>query len=297
MNHAPIQPPKPEIQYAMGRKFTIQSHIAPAPTRVTRGCCLNGIQEREETLASNPVERCLRHPPLAGSRDSSEIDLEIHDLIRVGDGHNAQLLLVDKLVAKVYDPLYFDDDDGYIDVFACVDEHYTHEVHAYHVLAEFQGNSIPRFYGSFSLDIPCEGSANRVSMRQVSATRYPQATRQQIMKIVVVFESSVHEKDIALTDLSLRNVMISDHVDDVNRGLVFVDFGGAIFGRRLDEPVLPGVNLFLGQYVSSLLRWKSDITMQFMEWVDWEWLSWMEGEFGDTAASITDEMRGLYCQE
>lgn len=134
-------------------------------------------KEREETLACDPVERCLRHPPLAGSRGSLEIDIEIHGLVRVGDGHNAQLLLVDvletrsksedtihmekKLVAQVYDPLYFDDDDGYINAFSCVDKHYTHEVHAYHTLAEVQGTFIPRYYGSFSLDIPCQGSAKR----------------------------------------------------------------------------------------------------------------------------------------
>ena len=316
--------PKPEIPYAVGRRFTVHSHIPPGPTPVTRGCCLNGIQGREESRAVDPVERCLRYPPLAGSWGSFTVDLEIHDLIRIGDGHNAQLFVVDvletrsgskdiqiekkkkKLVAKVYDPLYFDDHGGYIDPFACVDKHYTHEVHAYHVLAEFQGRLIPRFYGSFSLEIPpCQGgSATRtvrliliehiqgLSMRQVDAMRYPQDTRQQIMKTVIEFESAVYEKDVVLTDLSPRNVMVLDNVSD---GVVFLDFAGAIFGRKLDEPIPSGVNLFLGQYISPLLRWDRDITFQFGEWIDWEWSGWMKAAFGDTAASITDEMRGAYC--
>ena len=122
----------------------------------------------------------------------------------------------EKLVAKVYDPLYFHDDDGHINAFSCVDKHYTHEVHAYHTLAEVQGTFIPRFYGSFSLDIPCQNSAKRtvrlilieyipgLAMSQVNATRYPQDIRQQIMKAVVEFESSAYEKDIVLTDLSPR---------------------------------------------------------------------------------------------
>lgn len=31
-------------------------------------------------------------------------------------------------MAKVYDPLYFDDEGGPINPFRCVDKHYTHEV-------------------------------------------------------------------------------------------------------------------------------------------------------------------------
>lgn len=274
-------------------------------------------------MTLKPVERCLRHPPLAGSLGSSTVDLEILDLIRVGDEHNAQVFLVNvratrsdsdyvhvnqKLVAKVYDPLYFDDDDGYVNPFSCVDQHYTHEVHAYHVLARFQGNLIPSFYGSYSLDIPCDGSEKRTvrlilieyipgrSMRQVNATRYPQDTRQQIMKTVIDSESWAYEKDVVLTDLSPRNVMIVGCVSDEKRGVVFLDFAGTVFGRRLDEPMLAGSNLLLGQYISPLLRWKRDITWQFGEWIDWEWSSWMEAQYGHTAALITDEMREKYCQ-
>ena len=133
-------------------------------------------------------------------------------------------------------------------------------------------------------------------MNQVNATRYPQDTRQQIMKTVVEFESSVYKKDIVLIDLSPRNVIISGRVSNVARGVVFVDFAGAISGRKLDDPIPPGINLFLGQCILPLLRWESDMTMQFGEWVDWEWGGWMEAVFGDTAASIPDEMRDAYFQ-
>lgn len=57
-----------------------------------------------------------------------------------------------KCAAKVYGPLYPNRDDGYLNPFLCVDQYYTHEACAYELLAEFQGNSIPRFFESYSLD-------------------------------------------------------------------------------------------------------------------------------------------------
>jgi hypothetical protein len=56
-----------------------------------------------------------------------------------------------RLVAKVYDPLYFNDSEGYLNPFLCMDRSYTHEANAYMALNEFQGQWIPRYYGSYSL--------------------------------------------------------------------------------------------------------------------------------------------------
>ncbi|PTU19128.1 hypothetical protein P175DRAFT_0440763 [Aspergillus ochraceoroseus IBT 24754] len=36
-----------------------------------------------------------------------------------------------RLVAKIYDPLYFNDDEGYLNPFLCMDKYYTHEANAY----------------------------------------------------------------------------------------------------------------------------------------------------------------------
>ena len=251
--------------------------------------------------------------------------METLELIKAGDGHNAQVVTVEllsshsgreyshlkgsKLVAEVYDPLYFDDDDGYINPFTCVDKHYIHEVHAYNVLSEFQGALIPMFYGSYSLDIHCEESAVRSvrlilieygpapSMFQLDPKTHSQDVRKQIMKSVVDFESSVYQKDIGLTDLAPRNVLMVDADSDSKRHLVYLDFAGAIFGRRLDGPVPPNWELFLGQYISPLLRWDDcNMTMQFTDWIDWEWSSWIESEYAHTAAGITDKMRAKYCR-
>lgn len=99
--------------------------------------------------------------------------LEIHDTIRIGDHYNAQVVVPEVLtasppvkglspgqlvVAKLYDPMYIDDDVFYVNPFLVADKGYTHETATYEVLAEYQGTAIPHYYGSYSLDIPTEGS-------------------------------------------------------------------------------------------------------------------------------------------
>ncbi|PWY77313.1 hypothetical protein BO94DRAFT_568278 [Aspergillus sclerotioniger CBS 115572] len=219
-----------------------------------------------------------------GNLGSDTVEFEILDPIKVGDGHNAQVFNIrirsvppnsktlqggTELVAKVYDPLYQNDDGGYLNPFLCMDKYYTHEVHAYHVLSCLQGGLIPRFYGSYSLDIPCYGTDNGpetravrliliehipgLSMLETDPNQFPQADRQQIMN--------------------------------------------AIFNRKPDEPRIAHLDLFLGQYISPLIRWNERRMFEFEELVDWEWDSWLESEYAHTADTITPAMRALYCPE
>ena len=123
-----------------------------------------------------------------------------------------------------------------------VDKHYIHEVYTYALLAHLQGTLITKFYGLFSLEIPVSGLATRVvrlivieyisgvSMQQAHPGRYSLHSRQQIMEWVIDFESLVLQLDIALTDLCPRNVMLPNTSDHPQRVIVFLDFGGAIFG-------------------------------------------------------------------
>ncbi|EAW15262.1 uncharacterized protein ACLA_059260 [Aspergillus clavatus NRRL 1] len=307
--------PKSSIPYTKGWKFTVNSHIPPRPTLVTKNCCRNFEVGRNERSQFSPAQRCLRNPPLLGEQGSHILNLEVLELLKVGDGCNAQVFTVRvdnpectesnaNLVAKIYDPLYFDDEEGYLNPFLCVDKHYTHEVHAYGVLSDLQGVLVPRFYGSYSLDLLVEDSAKRtvrlilieylpgISMQQAIPKDFPQRTRQQIMKSVIEFESEVYKRDILLTDLHPRNVMM---VDQGQRKLVFYDFAGALFGRRRDDPIAVEFNLFLGQYISPLLRWDTTMAMEFGEWIDWDWDSWVKEEFAHTSANITQEMREMYC--
>ena len=58
------------------------------------------------------------------------------------------------VVAKIYDPLYIDNDELYVNPFVAADKDYTHEVAAYKAFSDLQGLMIPKYYGSYSLDVP-----------------------------------------------------------------------------------------------------------------------------------------------
>ncbi|PWY78361.1 hypothetical protein BO70DRAFT_380595 [Aspergillus heteromorphus CBS 117.55] len=264
------------IPYTTGRTLVVQPHSPPPPTTVTTNCCLSTPAKREERQHFTPVENCLRNPPLPGRLESGTLPLEILDTIRVGDCHSAQVFTIQAhkeqglvphhqpLVAKVYDPLYLDDDGGLVDQFHCVDRFYTHEVRAYQTLAAFQGGLIPRFYGSFSLDIPVEGAGTRavrlilieyipgLSMQQANPSEFPR----HVLHLV-------YEKDILLTDLSPRNAMMVGVDSGSDRELVFIDLADAVFGRIRQDLLRFKKELFRGQYVSPLLRWKTNRPYEF----------------------------------
>lgn len=228
----PTELPRPPVPYVNGWRFAVHQHVPPDLTTVTYNCCLSNKIEREERRRLQPAERCSRHPLLPGKIVSSVVHLEILDLIRVGNGCNAQVFTVKafrtefnrglnkELVAKVLDPPYFDDEGGLVNSFRSVDKHYTHEVRSYNMLSELQGNLIPKFCGSYSLDIDVYGSEKRtvrlilieyipaLSMQQLNPCKFSQCTRKHIMKSVIDFESPVYERDILLTDLSARNIIM-----------------------------------------------------------------------------------------
>lgn len=352
--------PKPDLPYVKRSQFTVHLHRPPPPTPVVSNNCVNTTADLEERRGIDSVdkalERCNRHPPLQGGnleKSYNNVRLELIDPLQGGDGRNAQVVVAqvlhksedfnnaiekenevqpfqigDRLVAKIYDPLYFNDEEGYINPFLCVDRHYTHESRAYRVLSEMQGKEIPKFYGSYSLELPSVGHTFRTvrliliqlicgsDLSTIMNLRGPfsQERRQGIMRSVIDFESRVYERDILLADLFPRNILlktpqsttpdVGSDEDETPREeeeeedrLVFIDFGAAIFGRIRDDPIPPEYkpNLFLGQYVSPLLRWKITPLYNFGDWIDWDWLSWLEPAFEHTIDTITPEMQRAYC--
>ncbi|OJZ82533.1 hypothetical protein ASPFODRAFT_50359 [Aspergillus luchuensis CBS 106.47] len=310
--------PKPPVPYTTGWRFTAESHSVSAPTLVTGRCCTSSDSDRIERKRMSPVERCLQRPPLSGNKGNDAVSLEVLKLLKGGDGHNSQVFTVrliasnsqtlpkdgTELVAKIYDPLYFDDEEGYLNPFLCMDKHYTHEANAYEALAEFQGRGIPTYFGSYSLDLPIDSTRKRAvrmiliehiqgtTMEDAKPTLFSQSARQYIMKAIVDLESRIYEKNIWLIDLEPRNILIRYAVDSQPQ-IVLIDFGDALFNRRRDSPIAMRENNFLGHYISPLLRWKAAKAKlyAFSEWVDWDWDCWLEVEFAHTVPSITPEMR------
>ncbi|KAJ5105710.1 hypothetical protein NUU61_003057 [Penicillium alfredii] len=318
--------PKPPVPYTPGWRFQAQSHTAPAPTPVIQCGCINSDHEMRERNQQSLIDRCLRHPPLPGKEGNGAVSLEVIDILKGGDGHSSQvftarLLASDskpeilpqkgtQLVAKIYDPLYLNDSEGYLNPFSCVDKYYTHEANAYLSLHEFQGQWIPRYYGSYTLSLPVDSVQTRtvrmilveyiqgMTMSHAQPKDFSQSARQSILKSIVDLESRIYHADIWLIDVEPRNVILRDPDSDLPR-VVFVDLAHALFNRRRDDPLALQLEYFMGQYISPLLRWTESrsSTEAFYEWIDWDWDPWLEVEFAHTAASITPEMREEWPRE
>ncbi|KAK9249273.1 hypothetical protein V1506DRAFT_569458 [Lipomyces tetrasporus] len=273
---------KPFLPYYPGREWSILSHDPPAPTVGHCDLTRDGAWEREW---KHPLERCILHPPRPGSFGTTTVDLKIVDIVRAGDQHSSQLVTVQvvnvdppesslptsniPLMAKIYDPLYFDHEQDDADPFLCVDRAYCQEAAAYKALSELQGTIIPRYYGSYSFDLPA-GDATTRSVRlilievvpgscmlQLDPVDFSQSERQVIMKAIVDAESLLYTHNVLHGDVHPRNILILDTGREISaRQVVLVDLGRARIGRstRLDNPeyekkYLPGVP------ISPLLRW------------------------------------------
>ncbi|CAN6618848.1 hypothetical protein TRVA0_007S02366 [Trichomonascus vanleenenianus] len=318
---------KPPAPYVMDMKFTVQQHIAPPPLPESRNCRLASKDRLEEQRTLTWIERCLRHPPLAGELGSGTIDLEVLDTFKVGEGQVEQVFIVEaqsalesiqrgqKLVAKVYDPLYLEKGETLLDPFYIADEHYGREVSFYHQFPDYQGGLIPKFYGSFSLDlripesflkgIDNQGLKTRqvrliliefipgTSMCQTNPKDFSQQTRQRMMKSVVDFESSVYQQGITLRDLWPRNIIVTAPEISRERELVFVDFAMIVYHDSMVYQ-LPPEYVFIGTYISPLLRWKKCMVEELGDWIDWQWYPWVNAEYAHTKKLITVKMREYF---
>ena len=321
MSIAPYDYRKPLIPYAIDWTFHAQQHIAPPPPELSYRGCVNTPEQHTHLRQLHPIEQCLENPPLEGSYGPTRIELCVRDTIRVDDKHNAQLAVVEVLaaeppvgglvqgthvVAKLYDPLYVDDEGLTMNPFMISDQAYTCEVATYNVLPDLQGAKIPRYFGSDSLDIPVElpdgipatrsvrliliecilGSC----MRDIDPDEIPQPARQNIMRSIIEFETLVYSRHAHLRDLHPRNIMLTKTGD-----IVFVDFGDTWFAST-NTFTAKKFQWLSSKWVSPILRWHEARTRMFREhdfyaWIDWDWQPWLETEFQHTAASITPEMQ------
>ena len=243
---------------------------------------------------------------------SGVAELEIVGLVRAGDRHGAQLLAVrvltsthdlpsdTGLLAKLYDPLYFDHEQDDADPFLCVDRAYTHESAVYTKIEDFQGSTIPKYYGSFSLSLPVDHKNSRevrlilienvpgISMQNLSPSNFTKSERQAIMKAIIDSETALYNREIAHNDTHPRNILVLPQPSDHARKVVLVDFGLAWTSRspfpEWEERFLPGVP------ISPLLRWIKPREW-FDGWVDWDWEAWVEEHYEHTRGSITEYMQ------
>jgi serine/threonine protein kinase len=304
---------KPPLPYNNGSHLSLRSHQPPAPTTFE---CRVDPKSGHERQTMSPLDRCLIHPPLPGKDGQDTAKLVITQTIRAGDAHCAQVVAVrvkssssgnlprdTDLVAKIYDPLYFDHDQDDADPFRCIDHDYSHEAAAYEALSSLQGLIIPKYYGSFSIEIKTPASANSFrtvrlilvefipgrSMRELKPKNLARPYRQAIMKAVIDAESLIYTHNVLHKDIRPANVIICDSTQ--KRDVVIIDFGKCVLGRhdlpQYHKEHLPGVS------ISPLLRWHKP-KGEFRPWIDWNWAAWLDHVYEPTRASITDHMRSLW---
>lgn len=328
-----ITHPPPPLPYVKGQVFTVRPHNPPPPERRTRDCCSLTEEGSAERLNVPPLERCLLHPPPAGSYGNSTVEFQIVGEIRAGFSHAAQILtvkirhghreLLKKLentttvVAKIYDPLYWDHSDDDSDPFRSVNHHYTHEVATYDRLVELQGTVVPIFYGAYSLELPVDHplAASRSvrlvlmehihgsSLFQLKPENFSQAQRQRIMKLLIDGESAIHSHDISLGDLHPRNVLVEqDRRSKLNiKRVVHIDFGINMMSRCwwADYDPVSEQEQLPGTFITPLFRWLSVFgkVRKFQGWIDWDYQRWLEAEYAHTLSSVTPQMRAEFCPE
>lgn len=106
--------PKSSLSYVEGFEFSVLEFFPPEPQIKT---FMLSPDEALQGRSTDVLRRCLAKKPLSGRLGSRVLHLKIRKAIRVGDGKTSQIVLVDvvsgqgfttPLVAKLYDPLYYD---------------------------------------------------------------------------------------------------------------------------------------------------------------------------------------------
>lgn len=112
------------------------------------------------------------------------------------------------------------------------------------------------------------------------------------MRSLINFDTIIYSRDILLTDLHPQDVVLTDAVQG---RAVFIDFAGSEF-LWTDTLSDSEAKCLQTTEISPLLRWHEAWGRfeEFGKWIDWDWQSWLEAEFGHTAVSITPEVREMF---
>ena len=249
---------KPPIPYIPGAKINISAHEPPSLPPPRRGIRWADVEEWRDF---SPLERCLKHPPPPGVNLSGSAVLEIQSLVQAHDDLRSQLVRVQvkpanddegskiilsklpppdgqtQIIAKFYDPLYYDHDQTDGDVFNLINSTYPTEAGAYTKLQKIQGTVIPHYYGSFTCSFPVTAGEvkdkdddkedeNDVvegvrhvrlilieyipgrSMYSLDPHSLDVAQRQTILGAIIDAETAIFTENINLVDVAPRNTIV-----------------------------------------------------------------------------------------
>ncbi|KAI4712308.1 hypothetical protein J4E89_002574 [Alternaria sp. Ai002NY15] len=224
---------RPRLPYVVGFSAIATKHEPPEPFGYDfyDTECQN---EREDWMSIPLLEFCLSRPDLGGKTIGHETkSLAITSIIRTSNDQGAQLVVINgDMVAKIYDPLYYE----YINDFGRKQHvkyeaygDYSREAHAYVELQKSAAarNVTPAFYGTWTIDInvvvrqggKVQKHTRHVplilmqhlpgrSMSQISPSSLPQDKRSEVLKKVLDAESVIYHTGVVHCDFYPRNIMI-----------------------------------------------------------------------------------------
>ncbi|KFY34528.1 hypothetical protein V494_06705 [Pseudogymnoascus sp. VKM F-4513 (FW-928)] len=164
---------KPELPYAVGSCLKAHPHTPQPPDNDNFPGFNYDYSHKNEKRTKRPFERCLLHPPLPGNTEAGIVEFKVVDWVQAGDPNNSQVVAIRiinstvdlptdvNILAKIYDPLYFNHFNDYLDIFQFTDYCYRRESAAYKHLVDLQGSVIPKYYGSYTISLPGNGKISR----------------------------------------------------------------------------------------------------------------------------------------
>ncbi|PYH78347.1 hypothetical protein BO82DRAFT_421965 [Aspergillus uvarum CBS 121591] len=297
---------KPDIPYAnIGSYFTVREHFPPPP-RDTLNIRLSKL-EQERRMTTDILTRCIDNNPVSGEMGTLQLTLRTLNVLQVRDSSTSQVVLVKiikghlanvRVVAKFYDPLYYNHQRSILDPFLCVEEEYTRETAAYqHLHKHGLSDYIPQFCGSYSLDMPVPDRGIRQvrlilvefmsgsSMNRLRPGRIAVETRQHILEQIVRAESRFYAVGLQHKDLYRRNIMVEGIINNdptCRPYITIIDFGRAYIGHPTREYRWSHEDRLLPIYISPIIRWYCGSVSKkndFIDWCDWEWKDWLRKTF------------------
>jgi hypothetical protein len=162
-----------QCPYNIGFTTTALRHEPPDPfdPEHTRA---SSSEELANLNAMSQIDFCMSYQLLPGRTMTDQTSiLSITSVIRTGPRRGAQLVVMNNsLVAKIYDPLYYDPSDD-LDVVRHADEMYSHEAAAYTHLQKVPEVSdlVPKFHGSWTIGIPINFNQDGATVSQLREVR------------------------------------------------------------------------------------------------------------------------------
>ena len=221
--------------YTTGFTFKAWRHCPPAPFGL--GYSTPSPARHPDSAAALQEELCTSRQPREGHTLFENEELfTITSTLRTG-GFGAQIVVVNhEMVAKIYDPLFYDDDsEGYENPLWRADKSYSREAAAYEQLQKSKDISdiVPAFYGTWTFNIDTTimqgGVATEATrgvrmiliehlkgqcMMDVDAHTLLEPIRTSILKQCLEAYIRVSQAGVSHGDLSPRNIMILGSVSN-----------------------------------------------------------------------------------